>query len=265
MVSPDCPVPFARSVWFLEMDVNESVEYFYQSNGFCPICEKDVVFSSKNHDFRPQLRCPSCVNGSVPRERALALVLKRLVPDWRDRSIHESSPVGRGITMQLRRERPNYIGTQYFPGQEPGKSIRGFRNENLERQTFGDELFDVAMSLDVLEHVNDPEKALSESARTIKPGGYCIFTAPTVAGKLKTERRARIHEDGVEEIISGEAEYHGNPVNEKGALVTFHYGYDFPDLIFEWSKMPVEVLRFHDPYHGIIGPMTEVYVCHKRA
>ncbi len=243
--------------------MNESEEYFYQSKGFCPICEQTVVFSAKGNKFRGQLHCSSCENTSVPRERALALVLKKLIPDWRCKSIHESSPASRGLSVQLKQKCENYVTTQFFPNEDPGQVIRGFRNENLEHQTFGDELFDAAISQDVFEHVNNPGKAFRETARTLKPGGYCIFTAPTYAGKVKTERRARIHEDGSEEIIIGKAEYHGNPVNEKGALVTFHYGYDLPNLIFEWAKMSVEVIRFYDPYHGIIGPMTEVYVCRK--
>jgi SAM-dependent methyltransferase len=243
--------------------MNTDTKAFYEFSGVCPICEAETTFSSINQDFRSNLICPSCTNISIPRERSLTLALKRLVPDWRDKKIHESSPVPRGFTLQLRRECKGYVATQYFPDAPNGEIIRGFRNENLECQTFPDESFDIVMSLDVLEHVNEPQQALKEIARTLVSGGYCIFTAPTYVGKMKSERRACIHADGTEEILVGAAEYHGNPVNAKGALVTFHYGYDLPELIFQWSGMSVEVHRFYDPFHGIIGPMTEVYVCRK--
>jgi SAM-dependent methyltransferase len=242
---------------------DQAIPAAYTAHGFCPICERDVTFSSRSRDFRDHLRCPSCVNNSIPRERALALVLKRLVPDWRQKAIHESSPVARGFSIQLRRECKNYIASQFFPTEPLGQTIKGARNENLENQTFCDEELDVAISLDVFEHVNDPEQAIKETARTLRRGGYCIFTTPTYATQLKTERRARIHPDGVEEVIVGPPEYHGNPVNKKGALVTFHYGYDFPELLYGWSGMPVHVVRSYDPNHGIIGLHTEVYVCHK--
>ena len=57
-----------------------------------------------------------------------------------------------------------------------------------------------------------------------------------------------------------EPEYHGNPVSDAGSLVTFHYGYDFAELITAWSGLDVEIVRFHDHRHGVIGDFTEVYV-----
>lgn len=236
----------------------------YTHPGFCPICEQHVSFFANNYNYRGSLRCPKCINGSVPRDRAIALVIKRLLPDWRNKIIHESSPNGRGFSVELRKECKKYVQSQYFPDKAPGEMVNGFRNENLENQTYEDERFDLSISLDVLEHVNDPEKVFIETARTLKLGGFCIFTAPTYPGKVKSERRARINAHGVEEILVGKAEYHGSPVNSKGSLVTFHYGYDFPQMIFSASKMSVEVARFWDPYYGIIGPMTEVYICTKR-
>lgn len=234
----------------------------YKYNGFCPICEKEVIFSSINNSFRDKLLCPLCINGSVPRERALTLVIKKIMPNWRNLKIHESSPVSRAFAIKLKNECKGYIASQFFSSELLGKIVKGFRNENLEQQTFSNESLDISISLDVFEHVNDPEKAFREIARTIVIGGYCIFTAPTYI-KMQTERRAKIHSDGREEILIGQPEYHGNPINSNGALVTFHYGYDLPELIFKWCSMMVEVYRFYDPYHGIIGPMTEVYVCRK--
>ena len=61
-----------------------------------------------------------------------------------------------------------------------------------------------------------------------------------------------------------EPEYHGNPVSNAGSLVTFHYGYDFAELIAAWSGLDVEVVRFHDHRHGVIGEFTEVYLAVKR-
>lgn len=193
----------------------------------------------------------------------MALVLKRLVPDWRDKAIHESSPCHRGFSAQLKNECRAYVASQFFPQEPLGKHLGGSRNENLECQTFPDESFDIALSLDVMEHVNNPVKAMRETARTLKTGGYCLFTAPTELSRAESIRCARFREDGSEEILVGEAEYHGNPVNAQGALVTFRYGYDLPELIWRYSGLHVEVARFHDPHHGIIGRMTEVYVCRK--
>ena len=49
----------------------------------------------------------------------------------------------------------------------------------------------------------------------------------------------------------------------QGSLVTFHYGYDFAELISAWSGFDVEVSRFHDHRHGVIGDFTEVYLARR--
>lgn len=41
-----------------------------------------------------------------------------------------------------------------------------------------DESFDCVLSTAVLEHLEDPQRALYESYRVLKPGGYAIYTAP---------------------------------------------------------------------------------------
>ena len=194
----------------------------------------------------------------------MALVLTRFFPNWRALAIHESSPTPRGISLKLKRECAGYIESQYFVGERPGAVIRGFRNENLEAQTFIDASFDLVVTLDVMEHVNLPEIVTKEITRTLKPNGIYLFTVPTYKEKVSSERRARYGLGGAIEHIA-EPEYHGNPVSDAGSLVTFHYGYDLAELVHRWSGMDVEVCRFHDHRHGIIGEFTEVYMATKRA
>lgn len=100
-------------------------------------------------------------------------------PDWRGLAIHESSPADRGISAKLAGEAPGYVASQFFPGEEPGASVQGFRNENLEALTFPDESFDLTITLDVMEHVNQPDQVLRKVRRTLRPGGAYLFTVPT--------------------------------------------------------------------------------------
>lgn len=230
----------------------------YQEAGYCPICDTEVTFSAAYDWYRDHLLCSRC--GSIPRERALALELNKRFPAWRKLSIHESSPGPRGISPKLKKECSGYIASQFFPDAEPGAMVLGSRNEDLAAQTFPDEMFDVVISLDVMEHVNEPDRVMREIVRTLKPGGSYLFTAPTYKHLVASERRARYREDGSVEHLA-EPEYHGNPVSDQGSLVTFHYGYDLPELIHQWSGMDVEVVRFHSHNYGIIGEFTEVYVC----
>jgi SAM-dependent methyltransferase len=232
----------------------------YTSKGFCPICCADTIFSAENHWYRDFLLCTRC--RSIPRERALALVLNERFPNWRALKIHESSPEPRGISGKLARECGAYVATQFYPDMTPGLSRNGCRNENLEKQTFADASFDLVITLDVMEHVNEPAACMREIWRTLRRTGAYLFTAPTYKDMMASERAARFNSDGVIEHFR-EPEYHGNPVNPRGALVTFRYGYDLPELIRSWANFDTRVYRFHDERHGLIGEFTEVYLCQR--
>ena len=230
----------------------------YVHDGFCPVCQAPARFSARFDWYRDHLFCQAC--GSIPRERAVALVLEESFPDWRKLAIHESSPEPRGISKKFADECERYIATQYFAGHTPGAIREGFRNEDLERQTFPDAAFDLVVTLDVLEHVNEPEACFREIWRTLKSGGTFLFAVPTYKENLVSERVARFLPGGGIEHYR-EPEYHGNPVNPCGALLTFRYGYDLPELIRSWAPFNTRVHRFHDHHHGIIGEFTEVYAC----
>ena len=63
--------------------------------GHCPICSRDTRFTARESWFRDHLICETCEGGSLPRERALMLAIRQIVPDWENALIHESSPGGR--------------------------------------------------------------------------------------------------------------------------------------------------------------------------
>jgi len=154
--------------------LGESMRIFgprgFKHDGYCPICEKRVTFTSKEKWFRDHLLCLRC--GSIPRERALMKVIADFYPNWRELKIHETSPGGRGASVKLHDECEGYTASQYYPDVESGQlhPRSGCRCENLEKLTFPDESFDLFVSQDVVEHVFDPEAAFKEIARVLKPG-----------------------------------------------------------------------------------------------
>jgi SAM-dependent methyltransferase len=237
----------------------------WKISGFCPICQKNTEFLAKGAWLREELLCTSCPKGSIPRERALALILNELRPDWRDLHIHESSPEVRGISPVMKREARHYIASQYFPDQPFGSMHKGVRNENLESLTFDDCCFDITVTLDVMEHVYHPDKVISEIFRTIKPGGIYICTFPVRKSQTNAwERRFVQNADGTREHLK-EPEIHGNPVSSNGSIVTVDYGYDLHLAIAEWAPFDVRVYRFADRTHGILGEYTDLIVCTKPA
>ena len=50
-----------------------------------------------------------------------------------------------------------------------------YRQGEAERLPFEDGAFDVVTCVDVLEHVDDPAKAIAQMSRVLKPGGYFCF------------------------------------------------------------------------------------------
>lgn len=244
------------------MSANES--FSLNIDGFCPICERPAHFKADHSWLRGSLICQSCPKGSVPRERALALVLNELRPGWRSARIHESSPGYRGISVKLKESCPNYVGTHFFPDSPFGSVVKGWRNENIESQTFTNKSFDIVITQDVLEHVFHPSKVFAEVHRTLDTGGLFLSTFPIQRSLINAVTvRAEIADDGVI-THHMEPEYHGNPISGDGSLVTVDYGYDIHESIACWADFDVRIYRFSDKKHGVLGRYTEVIACTKQ-
>lgn len=227
-------------------------------SGTCTVCQSTEGFHSRNEWYRDELFCRTC--GSIPRERIFSWALDLFRPDWRSVAIHESSPSDRLVSRRLAEQCPGYIGSHFFADVPRGESRDGMRSEDLEALTFEDQSLDLHLHLDVMEHVNRPNKAVQEMHRTLRPGGMAIFTTPVFPDKLLSERRAIYFKEGVEHLAA--PEYHGNPIDEeRGALVTFHFGRDFSTLIQAWEpNFAVTHLVPNDPSIGAIGEFRDVFV-----
>ncbi len=230
--------------------------------GYCHICEKSVEFTSEYDWFRDHLLCSSC--GSIPRERALMKVIEDYYPHWRELTIHETSPCNRGASPKLQKHCARYSSSQYFPHVAPGaiEPITKSRCENLEALTFPDNSLDLFVSQDVMEHIFDPEAAVKEIARVLKPGGAHIFTAPLINKTRASEVWASRNPDG-SIVHHHPPEYHGNPVDNQGALVTMHWGYDIASFITEKAKTPTIIIAIDNIDIGIRAEYIDVILSTK--
>lgn len=235
---------------------------YLKIEGFCPICERSVKFRSKCEWLRDHFLCSHC--GSIPRERALMQTIKTYYSNYHELEIHESSPGGRGASIKLKKECHSYSTSHYYNDLPLGQyhPIHGHRCEDLENLTFADEEFDLFITQDVMEHIFDPEKAFNEIARVLKPAGAHIFTVPLINKNNKSERWASRSDDG-ELIFHHEPEYHGNPIDTEGSLVTMHWGYDIAEFIMLSSGMHSTIIMIDNLNLGIRAEYIEVIVSRK--
>lgn len=238
-----------------ENNINSQI--LIKNNGYCPTCAKDVTFLAKDSWFRDSYCCSNC--GSIPRERALMTVIEMYFPNWRNLIIHESSPSNRGASKRLAEEATHYIPSQFFSEKNLGSIVNGIRCESLEALTFDRESIDLHITQDVLEHVFHPSKVFSEIARTLKPGGAHIFTVPIVNKEKSSEFRAKINHDNQISYIQPPI-YHGNPISEKGSLVTIDWGFDICQHIFESCNLFTNIIHIDDLSKGIRAEYIEVLV-----
>lgn len=191
--------------------------------------------------------------------------IERFFSNWRELRIHESSPADRGVSKKLAQQCVAYTPTQYAPDVEEGSfhPTERWRCENLERQTFPDASFDLVVTQDVLEHLFDPDAAFREIARTLKSGGAHIATTPLVFGASRPTIQCASLDSYGTIIHHRPPDYHQNPVDPNGSLVTFWWGYDIVDRIDAAAPFRTMLFLQEDKTQGISGPLNEVLISYR--
>ncbi len=207
--------------------------------GFCAPCVRAVDFVASFDgawqgpdgtlvpNWRDYLRCPTCaMNG---RQRRVAQLIIEWVMDLRCRdrlagyAMERISPLyswSVGSFPWIEWTGSEYLGLAKTPGREEN----GIRHEDAEALSFADASFDLVVSCDVLEHLNDPVAALAEIIRVLRPGGRAILTFPMDPHLDRNQRRAE-RVDGTIQHLLPEI-YHGNPLSRRGSLVFTDFGWE---------------------------------------
>lgn len=244
--------------------MSESNTPYFQGQGYCPAYESATDFVAEGPYFRNTLKCVKCK--SAPRNRALMHILSSYYPNWKNLHIHESSPGWDIVSQRLAKECKNYIASQYDPSiafgtliDAPKLPCKKYSNQNLEAQTFPDNSFDLVITQDVFEHILFPNLAIKDIARTLRVGGATLMTVPILRKKNASQRRAALINGEIHHLVEP-AQYHGNPISGKGALVTVDWGYDIVSYLQHHSGMAFQMIKIENMGLGIAGDLVEVLI-----
>jgi len=182
-----------------------------RENHFCCYCQASVRIRSH----------ANCVLNLMRLSSAGQLI--KALTDHADFRIFETAAYNVFRNARLR-ELPNYVVSEYREKGALGVPIDGVRNENLESLTLPENTFDIVLTSDVLEHVADLDKALSEIKRVLKPGGRHIFTIPVDQDLPETKERARIKGGQLEHLMK--PVMHGDSIRAEGILAFRDFGAD---------------------------------------
>ncbi|MEM9373912.1 MAG: class I SAM-dependent methyltransferase, partial [Planctomycetota bacterium] len=94
------------------------------------------------------------------------------------------------------------------------------------------------------------------------PGGAHIFTTPLVNKERPSEVWASLDDKGAV-VHHHEPEYHGNPIDSKGSLVTMHWGWDICEHVERASGLHTTLVHLDDLSHGIRAEFIEVCITRK--
>ena len=238
--------------------------------GKCVVCGREVLFQFDQTIITPQLRkawgisdrlaeafnrkesmvCSNC--GSSLRIRRLASVLIKtfskiggrphdsligLLEDEEFLQLKIAEINASGALHSYLKNHPNLYYSEWFNDIKPGEIHDGIRCEDLQRLTYPGYFFDIILTSETLEHVPDPDKAWREICRTLKVGGYHIFTIPVVPSQSITVKRANVVDGKRQNLL--EPAYHG-AWGDENMFVFTDFGMDVVDKL-DRSGLKTEV------------------------
>jgi len=237
---PDMPEPF-----FATDDLDELHRFFQSTsvetkidpgparvlNGNCAVCGVNVDFVVEQPvdgspiNWRETLKCPQCE--MINRWRGCLHLFEAVCMPFSEDRVYLTealSPVCERLESRL----PLLVSSEYLPGAEPGEIVeihdRPVRHEDVTQLSFEDCSLEAVLSFDVLEHVPDYRRALSEFHRVLVKGGQLLISVP-FSFQQETLVRAIERDDGtIEHLV--EPCYHGDPLSSGGVLSYYDFGMD---------------------------------------
>ena len=223
--------------------VNFHGDYYYRYSGYCDACKSKTNFFietmwKKNTEGIGCLKC-----GLNSRMRNMFYFIDQYYRPGMNVYISEQVT---SFYKILKNRIPNLIGSEY----DPSGTLTGIMHQDITDFDFPDKSFDMYISNDVLEHVFDYKKAISESYRILSNNGILILHVPlhemndiVVRSIMKDNKLYHIKTPI----------YHGNPLSGDGSLCVTDFGWDILKEIRSTGFKNVKIIMRRDIEKGIHG------------
>lgn len=173
-------------------------------NVYCPCCKsKFITFLPKKglgQKIRPNAICPKC--RSLERDRLMIKYLTDKTNLFKDKLklLHVSPEMSIYYTFLHAKN------IEYFPVDKFADGYN-YPKETIPMDitdiSYSDNFFDVIICSNVLEHIPEDMKAMSELFRVLKPDGWAIIQAPVDEAREETYEDFTITDPGMREIAFG--------------------------------------------------------------
>jgi SAM-dependent methyltransferase len=203
--------------------------------GRCLVCGRFALFLVTNPEhIRENAWCVWC--GSSARSRHVAKCVVQSLPQHGLRCVGDLAAAhslriynmsARGCFAEIWGACPHITYSEYLDGVPSGDSRDGILCEDVQGLSFEDCSFDLIISEDVFEHVEDYRQGFWEVRRVLKPGGHHIFSVPV---GFAHPTLARFETQGSREVSRLPIEYHGDPIRGQVPVRT-SFGYDLLDFL----------------------------------
>jgi SAM-dependent methyltransferase len=131
----------------------------------------------------------------------------------------------------------SYVGLEYSPESGFFGNKADLAGDAM-RLPFADETFDAILCTEVLEHLPDPEAAIAEFARVLRPDGLLLVTVPLIFPIHDQRDFFRFTDRGMAAMMSrnGIEVSHSEPLSGGGITCAMLLNLYFYDLLFLWNK-----------------------------
>lgn len=202
----------------------------------CPCCNYRGRFAMFGHPPRYDARCPGC--GSNERQRLIALALQR----------QDLLKPGDGALYFT----PEPVMYEYL--RRRVRAVQIVALKTADRIDAPDEIFDIIVASNILEHAPDEAKLMSELRRILKPAGRLVITVPMIGGWDETYENPAVQDDDARHLHFGERNhlrYYGRDLRQRleragftvdpqvaGGEDSARYGLIRGDYVFLCEKAP---------------------------